>query len=324
MQNLTPKQIAILTAMKKIGGPSGVQKIMTESKGMESKIQVKNILVELVDLKAVVFQSNNQYRATPEALKNINVVDIAPALSVKPEAYQAKIKSLQAEIDTLKAHIKEAAKHASSQADHLYNLKSALGISGSGWLETIKQAADMRAELKKEKEDSITWLRYIADIRAAVGDNGKRDIVELIEHLKILRNASETLNYVNGELADIANLVSYNPHNHDNLSQAIAFALDINSTSATVNTAVVDAIKIPPTEQKRTITTTESIEHLSDLIGSIFDDQTRMVIYPTGIELEIIVHDSRFVIPTGVSDETDQFIEALSWISGQYIADEAA
>lgn len=344
MQNLTPKQIAILTAMKKIGGPSGVQKIMTESQGMESKIQVKNILDELVDLKAVVFQSNSQYRATPEALKNITTPSTPAAIAVKPEAYQAKIKSLQAEIDTLKAHIKEAAKHASSQADHLYNLKSALGITVNGQL-TIKQAAVIRSELEKEKQNSIQWLRHIADIREAAGDKGKLPLSEFIEYLAQMHNdlkeeratASElrskfkdvrialgcsglrtwpefieylekthekylNRNHLTAELEGIAKQVNYQPKEHDSISMAVACAL----------------------EKQRSITTIESIQHLSELIGSIFDDQTRMVIFPTGFESEIIVHDSRFVIPIGVSDETDQFIEALSWISGQYIADEAA
>lgn len=344
MQNLTPKQIAILTAMKKIGIPSGVQRIMTESKGMESKTQVKNILDELVELKAVIFQSNSQYRATPEALKSVTAAAVlAPAIAVKPEAYQQRIKNLQAEVDNLKASIAEASKRQARQDDFITNIREASGCSSKhGQLELIQHIKNLRDGLKSdslinknttltanldnaakyaseqastvstlkkqladEQNNSMTWLKAIADIRAAAGDNGKLPLSEFIDYLGQMHHNIETTAYLKSEIDSICEQVGYHPLVNDSFSQAVAAALE----KAAANTQAFSINK--------------AIQDISDMIGTLYDDKTRVVI-EAGQSAEIIVFGSRYEIPTGTDKETEQFIESLAWITGQYIENEAA
>jgi hypothetical protein len=108
-------------------------------------------------------------------------------------------------------------------------------------------------------------------------------------------------NFLLNEYGDISELVKFN-REHDSLTNAVAIALD---------------------DQKK-YTVLSAITHLQEMIDGVFCDDTKIVIFDNESP-EIIIStntaERRYLIPTDSESATDQFIESLAWVSGQYIED---
>lgn len=178
---------------------------------------------------------------------------------------------------------------------------------------TISEAAERlekleteRAAMVRESNDICELVKFNSVKHDSLAQAVAAALDAPTEYKSARLEALETTrDFLLNEYNDISKLVNFNPAEHDSLTNAVAIALDANS--------------------KHTVLS--AIEHLQNMLSGIFRDDTKIVIYENETP-EIIINTKaaalRYEIPTASSKETDQFIESLSWISGQYIETEEA